>query len=150
MVTVGHLDSDDAGRPGAPALGRIHHVGLTVSDLEASEVWYGQVLGLERVGRETHHRGSGYTVLLHRPGGDLDIGLDHHPAHEGERFEEHRTGLDHVSIHVSEQADLDLWAAHLDKLKVPRGEITQVTKPFPYATLVFRDPDNIQLELIWA
>lgn len=99
---------------------------------------------------ETHHRGSGYTVLLHRPGGDLDIGLDHHPAHEGERFEEYRTGLDHVSIHVSERADLDLWAAHLDTLMVTRGEITEVTEPFPYATLVFRDPDNIQLELIWA
>jgi len=22
--------------------------------------------------------------------------------------------------------------------------------PFPYATVVFRDPDNIQLELIWT
>ncbi len=27
--------------------------------------------------------------------------------------------------------------------------ITERTEPFPYAILVFRDPDNIQLELIW-
>src|SRR4051794_38980180 len=150
MVTSGHLDSDDAGRPGTPALGRIHHFGLTVSDVEASEAWYCRVLGLERLGIEHHNRGTGHTVLLHRPGGDLDIGLDHHPAHEGERFEEHHTGLDHVSIHVSERADLDLWAAHLDALDVAHGEITEVTVPFAYATLVFRDPDNIQLELVWA
>ena len=148
MTTSGDHDSDGAGRP--PALGRIHHVGLTVSDLEASEAWYRRVLGLVRLGMEDHHLGSGYTVLLHLPDGELHIGLDHHPAHEGERFEEHRTGLDHVSIYVSKRADLDLWAAHLDRLNVARGQVTEVTEPLPYATLVFRDPDNIQLELIWA
>src|SRR4051812_943137 len=123
MVTNGQLGGADAG-PGSPALGRIHHVGLTVSDVEASEAWYCRVLGMERLGTEQHHLGTGYTVLLHRPGGDLDIGLDHHPIHEGERFEEHHTGLDHISIHVSQRADLDSWAAHLDALNVTRGEIT--------------------------
>lgn len=144
------LDSHAAERLRTPALGRFHHVGLTVNDSEVSEAWYCQVLGLERLGVETHYRGSGYTVLLHRPGGHLHIGLDHHSAHQGERFKEHRTGLDHVSIHVAERRDLDLWAAHLDGLAVARAGITDVTEPFPYATLVFRDPDNIQLELIWA
>lgn len=152
MVTTGHLDGDDGRRSGAgaPALGRLHHVGLTVNDVVASEAWYCRVLGLERLSVEHHNGGSGHTVLLHRPGGDLDIGLDHHPSHEGDRFEEHRTGLDHVSIHVEERADLDLWAAYLDWLDVRRGEITDVSEPFPFATLVFRDPDNIQLELIWV
>ncbi len=150
MVTSGHLDTDDVGRSATPALGRIHHVGLTVNDVVASEAWYCRVLGLERLGVEAHNGGTGHTVLLHRPGGDLDLGLDHHPSHEGERFQEHRTGLDHVSIHVNDRADLDLWAVHLDALGVTRGEITEVTDPFPYATLAFRDPDNIQLELIWA
>src|SRR4051794_30439128 len=98
MVTGGQLDSDAGGRPGTPALGRIHHVGLTVSDVEASQAWYCRVLGLERWGTEPHNRGTGYTVLLHRPGGDLHIGLDHHPTHAGDRFAEHRTGLNHVSI----------------------------------------------------
>ena len=153
MVTNGHLDSDDvddADQSNTPPLGRLHHVGLTVSDVAASEAWYCRVLGMERLSVEQHNKGSGHTVLLHRTDGGLDIGLDHHTAHQGERFEEHRTGLDHVSIHVNQRVDLDLWAAHFDELHVTRGEITEVTEPFPFATLVFRDPDNIQLELIWA
>ena len=150
MVTSGHPARGDVGRSVTPAVGRIHHVGLTVSDVVVSEAWYCRVLGLERLGVEHHNMGTGHTVLLHRPGGDLHIGLDHHPTHGGERFAEHRTGLDHVSLHVEERADLDLWAIHLDELNAERGEITEVTDPLPFATLVFRDPDNIQLELIWV
>jgi catechol-2,3-dioxygenase len=58
--------------------------------------------------------------------------------------------LDHVAIHVERREDLDRWAEHFDRLSVSRGQITDASEPFPYATLVFRDPDNIQLELIWA
>jgi hypothetical protein len=32
---------------------------------------------------------------------------------------------------------------------VSSGKICDRTKPFTYSTLVFRDPDNIQIELIW-
>jgi catechol 2,3-dioxygenase-like lactoylglutathione lyase family enzyme len=132
-----------------PRLGGIHHVGLTVSDVDASEVWYRRVLGLERVFVEAHHGGTGHTVVINRPGTALHLGLDHHEAHEGERFAEHRTGLDHLAIHVAERDELDAWTAHLDALGVSYSPITDCREPFPYATLVFRDPDNIQLELIW-
>ena len=132
-----------------PPLGGIHHVGLTVSDVEASEDWYRRVLGLERVFVEDHHGGSGYTVVVNRPGTALHLGLDHHETHEGERFAEHRTGLDHLAVHVADRDELDAWAAHLEALGVAYSPITDRSEPFPYATLVFRDPDNIQLELIW-
>jgi catechol 2,3-dioxygenase-like lactoylglutathione lyase family enzyme len=132
-----------------PSLGGAHHIGLTVRDIQASEVWYRQILGLERVMVEPHHGGNGYAVVLTRPGTPLFIGLDHHDANQGERFDECRTGLDHLSIAVAERPQLDCWAAHLDRLGVNRSEITEHTDPFPYAVLVFRDPDNIQLELIW-
>ena len=133
----------------APPMGGIHHVGLTVSDVDSSEAWYRRVLGLERVFIEDHNGGTGHTVVMNRPGTALHIGLDYHEAHEGERFAEHHTGLDHLAVHVAERDDLDAWAAHLEALGVPHSPITDRSEPFSYATLVFRDPDNIQLELIW-
>ena len=131
-------------------LGGFHHIGITVSDVDASEAWYTRVLGFERLVVEPHNGADGYALLMHRPGGRLHIGLDNHKANKGEPFAEHRTGLDHLAIHVEQRGDLDRWTEHLDRLDVPHGVITERHEPFPFATLVFRDPDNVQLELIWA
>jgi catechol 2,3-dioxygenase-like lactoylglutathione lyase family enzyme len=138
------------GRTAVPQLAGINHLGLTVPDVEASEAWYGRVLGLSRLFVETHHRGTGYTVVLHRPDSpQFTLGLDQHQANRGERFDECRTGLDHVAFRVADRTELDAWAEHLERQGVPHAGITERTEPFPYAVLVFRDPDNIQLELIW-
>ncbi len=136
-------------RTTTPILGGIHHIGLTVSDIEASEAWYTRVLGLTRAFVEPHHQGTGYAVVLHRPGSPLFVGLDKHAASRCERFDECRTGLDHVAFQVADRAALDAWVDHLDRQGVPHSGITERTEPFPYAVLVIRDPDNIQLELIW-
>lgn len=133
----------------APQVGGFHHVGLTVGDVEASEDWYGRVMGFERVFVEGHHGGAGYAVVMNVPGTRLFLGLDYHEAHEGERFAEHRTGLDHLALHVADRDELDSWATHFEALGVPYSPITDRTEPFAHSTLVFRDPDNIQLELIW-
>lgn len=132
-----------------PPLGGLHHIGLTVCDIEASEAWYTRILGLTRAFVEPHNQGKGYAVVLHRPGSPLFMGLDKHQANQGEQFEECRTGLDHVSFHVADRVSLDDWLEHLDHHGVSHSGITERTEPFPYAVLVFRDPDNIQLELIW-
>jgi catechol 2,3-dioxygenase-like lactoylglutathione lyase family enzyme len=137
-------------RTSVPALGGLHHSGLTVTDIEASEAWYTRVLGLIRAFVEPHHGGgTGYAVVLHRPGSSLFLGLDKHEANLGERFDESRTGLDHVAFHVAERSQLDAWVEHFDRLGVRHSGITEFSQPFPFAVLVFRDPDNIQLELIW-
>ena len=133
-----------------PKLGGINHIGLTVPNVDASEAWYTRVLGLTRAFVEPHHQGTGYTVVLHRPDSSrFSLGLDKHKANQGERFDECRTGLDHVSFQVADRTELDAWVDHLDRQGVPHSGITERTAPFPYAVLVFRDPDNIQLELIW-
>jgi glyoxylase I family protein len=38
--------------------------------------------------------------------------------------------------------------ARLDELGIEHTGIRDEHEPFPYSTVVFRDPDNIQLELI--
>ena len=136
-------------RTAAPSLQGLHHIGLTVPDIDASETWYTRVLGLTRAFVEPHNGGTGYAVVLHRPGSSLFLGLDKHEANQGERFDESRTGLDHVSFQVADRSELDAWVAHFDQQGVRHSGITEFTKPFPFAVVVFRDPDNLQLELIW-
>ncbi len=136
-------------RTSVPGLGGIHHIGLTVPDIEASEAWYVRVLGLTRAFVEPHNGGTGYAVVLHRPGSPLFLGLDKHEANQGERFDECRTGLDHVAFHVADRAELDAWVDHFDRQGVQHSGIAEFTEPFPFAVVVFLDPDNVQLELIW-
>ncbi len=133
----------------APIVTGYHHLGLTVSDVEASEQWYGQVFGFQRAFVEPHNEGTGFAVVMNIPGTPVFLGLDKHDAHEGERFAEHRTGLDHLAVGVASREDLDTWVAHLDALGVEHSKINDISEPFPAATLCFRDPDNIALELMW-
>jgi catechol 2,3-dioxygenase-like lactoylglutathione lyase family enzyme len=133
----------------APGVTGYHHLGLTVCDVDRSEEWYGKVFGFQRAFVEPHHEGTGYAVVMNIPGTPVFMGLDKHDAHEGEQFAEHRTGLDHLGIGVATREDLDRWVAHLDALGVAHSPINDITEPFPAATLCFRDPDNIALELMW-
>ena len=128
----------------------IHHFSPTVSDVEASAIWYEQVFSMMRLPITfAHHdrEDTGYAVLLVDPASGLLIGLHHNEANEGEAFDEARTGLDHVGFRVATRESLDAWVTKLDGLGVAHSGIRDITEPTPFSTLVFRDPDNIQLEL---
>ncbi|MGZ7013554.1 MAG: VOC family protein, partial [Acidimicrobiales bacterium] len=56
--------------------------------------------------------------------------------------------LDHIGFKVPTRESLDEWVTKLDGLGVEHSGIRDLTEPMPFSTLVFRDPDNIQLELI--
>ncbi|MEJ2865879.1 VOC family protein [Actinomycetospora flava] len=133
----------------APGLTNIHHYSPTVSDVETSAAWYERVLGMSRVPAPFPHWGDeegGYAVVLLHPAGFL-IGLHHHHARLEGGFDERKTGLDHVAFGVASRADLDTWATWLDTCGVAHDGVQDAKDPMPYSTLVFRDPDNIQLEL---
>jgi catechol 2,3-dioxygenase-like lactoylglutathione lyase family enzyme len=125
-----------------PALASLHHVALTVNDLDASIDWYQRVFGITFQMDAPHEGGVG--KLLADPEWRLIIVLHRHDGHQPERFAETRTGLDHVGFAVSTRADLEAWQAHLQELGVEQSPIADT--PYGYI-LVFRDPDNIQLEL---
>jgi len=86
-------------------------------------------------------------VLLVDTRSGLLIGLHTNTGNGGEQFDEARTGLDHVGFNVASREELEAWTAWLDELGVEHSGIRTGDQPFPFATLVFRDPDNIQLEL---
>jgi catechol 2,3-dioxygenase-like lactoylglutathione lyase family enzyme len=77
--------------------------------------------------------------------GDLLLGL-RPVAAAGDRFDEDRVGLDHLSFSVAGRADLDAAVRLLDERGVPHGEIRKLDG-FGIHVLPFRDPDNIQIEL---
>ena len=129
----------------ASAFRGIAHLDLSVSDAEASATWYQRVLGLERL-RRSDLPGRTMIVLLHRPSG-LIIGLNHHHDMPGGPFDERGCGLDHVGFAVSERTELDAWQARLAELEVEHSPVAEADSG---AALVFRDPDNIQLELWWT
>ncbi|GAC1409891.1 MAG: VOC family protein [Mycobacterium sp.] len=138
--------SDDT----APGITGVHHFSVTVRDIEASLDWYQQVFRADRVPMKFPHyerEETGYGVLLVDPRSGLAIGLHTNTGNDGQQFDEARTGLDHVGFNVATLDDLEAWARRLDELGIEHSGIRTGDAPFAYATLVFRDPDNIQLEL---
>ena len=124
-----------------PAITGGHHVALTVRDADRSAQWYGDLLGMQVVlkGDDEAVR---FRVLAH-PGSGWVIGVRQYPGREEGAFDEFRTGLDHFAFGVSSLAELESWERKLRAAGVPFTPIAQ--SPIG-PVIVFRDPDNIQLE----
>ena len=134
-----------------PPIHGFSHFSATVTDVEASASWYQRVLGLQRLPTPFPHFGredTGYAIVLIDPDAGISVGLHHHEVNDGHPFDESRTGLDHIAMNVSDRAALDSWAAWLDNQGVPHSGVNDAEEPIPYSALIFRDPDNIQLEMI--
>jgi glyoxylase I family protein len=123
--------------------GQVHHLNLSVSDLERSAGWYGELFDLHELVRLSDEGGAWSKVIL-RHGSGLLVGLTQHDRNDGAPFAEWQSGMDHVALSVPRVDDLQDWLARLDDAGVERSEI----KATPLGMLVtIRDPDNIQIEL---
>ena len=129
-----------------PPLAGVHHIGLTVTDLDRSVRWYAEMLGFVQWMEERYP--GGRTAGLVRPGTHVHIGLDAHEANEGERFAPRRTGLDHLALATATRAELTAWHAHLTANGVPCSAVKDCVDPAPFSLFTFSDPDGIALELI--
>ena len=58
----------------------------------------------------------------------LLIGLHHHNANQGEKFEESHTGLDHISFQVADRAALKAWIDRLDELNIGHTGIRRLAE----------------------
>jgi catechol 2,3-dioxygenase-like lactoylglutathione lyase family enzyme len=130
--------------PAAPVA--VHHLELTVTDLDRSEAWYSSVLGFEKVGGMD---ASDHSVVLLRAGALL-VGLVGHTATPGsDAFDERRIGLDHVGFQVPTPDDVEAWAAHLNAHGIAHSGVKDGALEGT-RVVIFRDPDNIQLEFYYA
>ena len=124
--------------------GGLHHLTLTVTDVERSTAFYMSHLGFQLVVEFEPQRAllSNGTLLL-------ALGPAYYPAEAiaGDRFSEARVGLDHVSFSVDGLGALEEAAAYFDGQGIERGEIKDLGEGFGIYVMAFRDPDNVQLEL---
>lgn len=132
--------------------GDIHHLRLTVTDLERSRYFYTTFLGFA-VAVESPATFDPETAAMSAilfggivmARGNLLLGL-RPVAPADDAFSEDRVGLDHLSFSVPGLADLERAVALFNEHAISHGPITALP-PFGIYVLPFRDPDNIALEL---
>jgi len=127
-----------------PSINGVGHIDLTVRDGERSVKWWEQVMGFKLVNISEHEGGRKGYGMLHPCG--IPVILQQHAHTATERFDEQAIGLDHLAFRVPDRETLEAWAGHLDTLGIAHSGIQEENGG---PLIVFRDPDNIQLE-VWA
>jgi catechol 2,3-dioxygenase-like lactoylglutathione lyase family enzyme len=124
----------------------LHHVALTVSDIEASTAWYIDLFGFVELIRDSHAGDSGgNAVVVGKPDWSMFVVMNHHPTNKGEAFDPTRTGLDHVGFTVANRDAVVEWEQRLTEKGVKHSPITDHDWG---SSLNFRDPDEMQLQII--
>jgi glyoxylase I family protein len=127
-----------------PSMTGFHHASLTVTDLARSIAWYTEVLGFSR---HADIEGPSFrrTRICH-PHAPITLTLTRHDHGSGDDFRETRTGLDHLAFVVASVAEVEAWEQRLERHGVQRSGTKR--EAGNVARLLFRDPDNIQLEVM--
>jgi glyoxylase I family protein len=129
----------------------VHHVALTVINLDASRSWYRRLLDADPLIDEDvpalpgHHKGFHHTIFM-LPDGLILALHAHHDTDPAHRFDELRPGLDHISFGCADRGELEQLMTRLDELGIQHGAIAEDQLGHG---LSFRDPDDIALEF-WA
>jgi len=143
---IGNQARDSSPAPVDGLLG-LHHLGLTVRDVELSATWYVDVLGFRRAGGFTSPDGTRRKVFLKHAGLPIRLGLAEHRSGDRADFDETRVGLDHLAFRVGDRSTLEAWARSFAQAGVVHSPIAAANSIPGAYVLVLRDPDKIQLEL---
>jgi catechol 2,3-dioxygenase-like lactoylglutathione lyase family enzyme len=117
----------------------IHHVGLSVHDIEKSTDWYVRMFGLTVVAE--FDAPAPMKVLMTKDGQAIDLRQD--PSVTPADFTQEHVGLDHIGFVCSSREELDEWRRQLQDEGVADSGV--VESPFGWH-VNFRDPDGIPLE----
>jgi len=123
--------------------GSVHHLTLTVNDVKRSCEFYTSLLGFQ-LAMELGPKlilSNGKVLLVLAPPPDASQKIN------GDRFNENRVGLDHLSLSVATRDHLVEATKVFDGAQVSHGEVRDLGPDLGIYVLAFRDPDNIQIEL---
>lgn len=124
----------------------LDHINLTVSDLERSRQFYGDLLGFDLGQVPVDYANPFAAGTYYFMVGDVELTLVAHQSTPlGDCFDEARIGLDHLSFKAPDEAALHALVKTLNGAGVENSGV-QVYAPNGKQYVVFRDPDNIQLE----
>jgi glyoxylase I family protein len=124
-----------------PSMLGFSHIDLTVTDCRRSADWWTDVLGFILVHRV--RQDAFECMAMAHPSGIGVTVMSHDGTTASDKFDERRVGLDHLAFRVADGDELRKWVTHLDEKGVHHTGIID-TGYGP--TVVFRDPDNLQLE----
>lgn len=114
----------------------LNHIIMTIKDVKFSQAFYGDLLGFEIT-----EIADGF--FLRTGGVAIFFFPSSHPI-PGDRFNEFRIGLDHLSFTAPGEAALHALAERLQAAGVDTKGVETYHTGNRY--VAFRDPDNIQLE----
>ncbi len=122
----------------------IAHVFVTTGDFPRSRAFYAELLPF--LGMRPVLDGDGFYYCV---GGRTAFGLRAAgPGHQGERFEQARTGLHHLCFRARRREDVDRLHARLLELGATVVHPPEEGAWAPgYYSVLFEDPDGIRLEL---
>ena len=115
----------------------VNHVAFTVTDLDASQRFYTEVLDFMLV------MDVGYARIFMHPGTGFTLAVAKHPGAPGGTFSELNTGLDHLGFAAESREDLEEWERRFDEHGVTYTPVRDMEMGYH---LNFRDPDGIALE----
>ena len=127
----------------APVFTGVSHIQLNVRDTDVSAPWYSALFEMSAFASGTTAEGK-YVALRHKPSRLTIVLSDADPADLG--FGDRRMGMNHLALAVATADELERWAERLDALGISFFRTSDDGRGSP--SLILRDPDHIQLELI--
>lgn len=124
-----------------PTVSGVHHVAITVRDLDASVAFYERLLGSPPA---ASLEGEGLRRRLFALPGGTNLGLTQHDRGVEGDFSPFHPGLDHLGLGVASRDELAAWVRHLDDVGIAHDGIVDVDYG---SALSVKDPDGIALEL---
>lgn len=130
--------------------GQMHHLDLTVQDLERSAPFYESVLGF--MGYRRTKAGDGWIDWDLALGDGTDCSIAIRQAHRERAHDSYTAGLHHFAWAAASRADVDRFHAFLQTLG---ATILDAPADYPqyrpgYYAVFFADPDGLKLEYVYT
>ena len=127
-----------------PVTKGVHHIGLTVSKLEESAMFFTSLLGWKEVKRENDY------PAIFVSDGHIMITLWAVKEEPVEKFNRKKNiGLHHIALSVADEETLHRLHEHLKENQVEIEFPPQLLGPGPAKHMMCYEPSGVRVEFIW-